>query len=123
MSWNDFDMESKRWEREFDRRVAEGRKAICDRIARVEQRCKEAEEDRRREWEELTGRVMSAQEEQKHQSDGVLRLMSAVTAEYLTIARNIGKDLREEFAENRAETRANTEAVMRMLDRLPPPAE
>lgn len=113
-------MELEQWQEDFDRRVEEGRREIRERVARVERRCQEAEEVRRREWEELKGRVMTAQEKQEHRSDGFLRLMTAMTHEYVTIARAIGEDMKREFAESRAESRAQSEALMRMLDRLPP---
>jgi len=113
-------MELEQWQRDFDRRVEEGRCEIRERIERVEQRCKEAEEARRREWEELKGRVMTAQEKQEHRSDGFLRLLAAMTNEYIRIARSIGEDMKREFAESRAESRAQSEALMRMFDRLPP---
>lgn len=123
-------MELEQQLRDFDRRVEEGRREIRARIESVEQCCKEAEEARRRDWEELKGRMMTAEEERKHQSDGFLRLMAAMTDEYVTIIRAVGADMRSEFArgraeaeEGRAQLRANTEAVMRMLDRLPPPGD
>ena len=115
-------MEVERKRCEFDRRVEEGCREIRGRIERVERCCKEAEDARRRDWEELKGRMMTAEEERKHQSDGILRLMSAMTSEYLTIAHTIGEELREGFAESRAEGKAHAEAVMRIFDRLPPPA-
>jgi predicted nucleic acid-binding Zn-ribbon protein len=128
VTWNDLDMELEEWRQDFDRRLEEGRREIRGRIEKVESRCRESEEVRRREWEQLKGRVMTAQEEQRHHSDGVLRLMSAMTNEYLNIARSIGEELRQGFAEGRkeaeegrAQLRANTEAVWRVLDRLPPP--
>lgn len=127
MAWKDLDMEMEQWQREFDRRVEEGRREIRERIEGVERCCKEAEERRRRDWEELKGRMMSAEEERKHHSDGFLRLMAAMTDEYVTIIRALGDDMKRGFAENRVEAeegraqlRANTEAVLRMLDRLPP---
>lgn len=120
-------MELERRRCDFERRIDEGRREIRERIETVEHRCKKAEETRRQEWEDLKGRVMTAQEEQQHHSDGMLRLMSAMTDEYVTIIRAIGDDMRQGFAElregdeeGRAQLRANTEAVLRMLDRLPP---
>lgn len=127
MTWDDLDMEREQWRKDFDRRLEEGRREIRERIERVEHRCQKAEEARRREWEELEGRVMTAQEEQKHRSDGFLRLLATMTDEYVSIARSIDEDIRTgfaesraEFAESRAENKAQTEALMRMLDRLPP---
>ncbi len=121
--WDDLDMELEQWQEDFDRRLEEGRREIRERIARVERRCEKAEDVRRREWEELQGRVMTAQEKQEHRSDGFLRLMTAMTEEYVKIARSIGEDMQRGFAEGRAESRAQTEALMRMLDRLPPPKD
>jgi predicted nucleic acid-binding Zn-ribbon protein len=120
MVWDDLDLELEQWQRDFDRRVEEGRREIRERIEGVEQRCKEAEETRQREWEDLKGRVMTAQEKQEHRSDAFLRLMAAMTDEYVTIARSIGEDMKREFAESRAESRAQSEALMRMFDRLSP---
>jgi hypothetical protein len=127
MAWNDLDMDLERQRCDFERRVEGGRREIRERIEGVEQCCKEAEEARRSDWEELKGRMMNAEEERKHHSDGILRLMSAMTDEYVTIIRSMGEDMRQGFAkvgaqldEGRAETRAQTEAILKMLDRLPP---
>jgi predicted nucleic acid-binding Zn-ribbon protein len=120
VDWQDLDMELEQWQRDFDRRVEKGRREIRERIERVEQRCEEAEKARQREWEDLKGRVMTAQEKQEHRSDAFLQLMAAMTEEYVTIARSIGEDMKQGFAESRAESRAQSEALMRMLDRLPP---
>lgn len=115
-------MELEEQMRDFDRRVEEGRREIQAQIERVEQSCKEAGEERRREWEELKGRVMTAEEKRQHDSDEFQRLMATMTHEYVTIIRSAGADMKQEFAEGRAENRAQTDALMRMLDRLPPPA-
>jgi len=120
MDWDDLDMEREQWRKDFDRRLEEGRREIRERIERVEQRCQEAEKVRRREWEALKGRMMTAEEKQERRSEEFLRLMAAMTAEYVTIARSIGEDMKREFAESRAESRAQSEALMRMFDRLPP---
>lgn len=125
-------MELEQQMRDFDRRVEEGRGEIRARIEAVEQCCREAENARRRDWEELKGRLMTAEEERKHQSDGVLRLMSTMTQEYVTIIRALGEDMKREFAEGReesrakfeellAESRAQRQATLKMLDRLSPP--
>jgi hypothetical protein len=120
MSWDDLDMELEQWQEDFDRRVEEGRREIRERIERVEQRCQEAEKVRRGEWEALKGRMMTAEEKQERRSDEFLRLMAAMTVEYVAIARSTGEDMKREFAESRAESRAQSEALMRMFDRLPP---
>lgn len=118
--WDDLDMEREEWRKDFDRRLEEGRREIRARIERVERGCREADEARRKEWEKLEGRVMSAHEKQDHRSDGFLRLLAAMTDEYVTIARSINEDIRAGFAESRAEGKAHREAMMRILDRLPP---
>ncbi|HEV2789785.1 MAG TPA: hypothetical protein VGV69_00620, partial [Solirubrobacterales bacterium] len=120
-SWNDLDMELERKQRAFEQRVEKECREIRERLERVERCCKDAEDARRRDWEELKGRMMTADEERKHQSDGILRLMSKVTAEHLAISHSIGDELRQGFAESRAEGKAQSEAIMRILDRLPPP--
>jgi hypothetical protein len=120
VAWNDLDMELERKRCDFDRRVEKGCREFRERIEGVERCCKEAEDARRRDWEKLEGRMMSAEEERKHQSDGFLRLLAAMTDEYVAIARSIGEDMKREFAESRAESRAQSEALMRMFDRLPP---
>lgn len=113
-------MELERRRCDFERRVEQGGREIRERIAKVEQRCKKAEAARRREWEKLEGRVMTAQEKQERRSDEFLRLISAVTDEYVKIIRTLGEDMKREFAEGRAESRAQTEATLKVLDRLPP---
>lgn len=113
-------MELEQWRKDFDRRLEEGRREIRERVERVEERCRKAEDARRREWEKLEGRVMTAQEKQEHYSDGFLRMLAAMTEEYVTIARSINEDMRAGFAESRAENKAQTEALLRVLDRLPP---
>ena len=106
--------------RDFERRVEEGRGEVLTRIEGVERSCKEAGEERRREWEELKGRVMTAEEKRQHDSDEFLRLMATMTDEYVNIFSSLRVDMQREFAEGRAENRAQTEALLRMLDRLPP---
>jgi hypothetical protein len=72
---------------------------------------------------------MTAEEKRQHELDYIQRLFATLTDEYVKIIRAVGEDMRRGFAENRAEAeegraqlRANTEAVLRMLDRLPPSA-
>jgi hypothetical protein len=131
MAWNDLDMELEQWQRDFDRRLEEGRGEVRERIERVERCCKEAEEARRRDWEELKGRLMTAEEKRQHELDYIQRLFATLTDEYITIIRAAGSDIKREFAEGRAEARleaeeghkqmrAQTEAILKMLDRLPP---
>jgi hypothetical protein len=120
VDWDAIDMEVERGKRDFERRVQEGRREIMERIENVEQRCREAEKVRRREWEDVTGHVITGQEEQKRSGDAMLRLVAETTAEYLAVIRALGEDMRHQFAEVRAENRAHTEALLKVLDRLPP---
>lgn len=127
-------MELARQRDDFNRRVGQIGKEIQERIEKVERRCKDAAEARRKEWERLEGRVMTAQEDQERRSDEFLRLINAVGQEHLRIVQAVGEDMRQGFAEiraddeerraeneeSRAQLRANTEAVLKMLDRLSP---
>lgn len=120
MAWNDLDMEMERGKRDFERRAEEVGREIQGRIERVEQRCKKAEEVRRSEWERLEGRVMTAEEKQERRSDEFLRLINAVGQEHLRILAALDDDMRRGFAELRDENRPHTEALLKVLDRLPP---
>jgi predicted nucleic acid-binding Zn-ribbon protein len=120
VDWQALDMELEEQMRDFERRVEEGRGEVLARIEGVERSCKEVGEERRREWEELKGRVMTAEEKRQHDSDEFLRLMATMTDEYVSIFSSLRVDMQREFAEGRAENRAQTEALLRMLDRLPP---
>ena len=113
-------MEIERQLRDFNRRVEKDRGEIRARLERLQQSCKEAGEERRREWEELKGRVMTAEERRRHESDEFLRLMATMTDEHVKIVRAVGEDLKQGFAEVQSEGRAHREALLRLLDRLPP---
>jgi hypothetical protein len=120
MLWDDLDMELERQRWERDQRLEQIGREIRGRIEKVERRCRESEEARRREWEQLEGRVMTAEEKQERRSDEFLRLMNAVGNEHIQIVADLGEDMRRRSAEERDENRAQTEALMKMLDRLPP---
>lgn len=120
IDWHALDMEVERGNRDFERRVEEGRREIMERIEEVERRCREAEGVRQREWEAVTGHVITGQEEQKRSGDAMVRLVAETTAEYIAIIRALGADMQRQFAEIRAENRAHTEALLKVLDRLPP---
>ena len=70
---------------------------------------------------------MTEAEKRQHEGDGIQRLFAVLTDECVNVARSVGEDMKGGFAEGRAEAEegraqlANTEAVLRMLDRLPPP--
>jgi hypothetical protein len=106
--------------REFAAKVEQRQIEIRGRLERIERRWEEAEEGRRREWEQLEGRLMTAAEESKHFYDGLLRKNSVMTNEYIAILWEGREEARIAAEEQRAELRANTEAVLKMLDRLPP---
>jgi hypothetical protein len=114
-------VDEERMSREFEEGVARRQLEIKARLERVEQRWEESEKARRREWEALEGRLMTAYEENRHYSDGLLRRNVVMTQEFIAILREGREVARAEAAENRAETRANTEAVLKLLDRLSPP--
>lgn len=58
--------------------------------------------------------------EQQRGSDALLWFMGEMTTEYIAIIRALGEDMHNEFQETRAENRAQSDALMKMLDRLPP---
>jgi hypothetical protein len=106
--------------RELEARLERRQVEIRSRLERVERRWREGEDERRREWEALGGRLMDAYEENRHFNDGLLRKMTVMTEEYIRILREGGAIFQQEMAEGRAQLRANTEAVLQALDRLPP---
>jgi hypothetical protein len=117
-------VDTERMKREFEEGVARRRIEIRTRLEKVEQLWQKSEEARRREWEELEGRLMNAYEEHRDFNDGLLRKMTVMTQEYISILheeRGAIRALQDEAAEGRAQLRANTEAVLKALDRLPPP--
>jgi hypothetical protein len=121
MAWEDPVMERERIRRDMDERLERGMKEIQARLEKIERRWEEDEAARRREWEDLEGRMMTATEEHRHYNDGLLRKMTVMTNEQISILREFSEDMQKEFAEGRAQLRANTEAVLKMLDRLPEP--
>lgn len=112
------ELEKQRWER--DQRLKQIGREIRQRIEKAECRCQESEEARRKDWEQLEGRVMTAQEQQERRSDEFLRLINAVGYEHLKIIADLSDDMSRRSAEAREENRAHTEALLRVLDRLPP---
>jgi hypothetical protein len=120
IDWHAVDMEVERGRHEFEQRLEKGLEEINQRLGRVERRWEKEEEERRREWEALAGRLMTTEERHQHYHDGLLRKMAVLTNEQLNILREFGEDLRRHFEESRAEWRANREATLKMLDRLPP---
>jgi hypothetical protein len=121
MACEDLDMEIEQQMREMDKRLERRFVEILGRLEMAERRWREDERSRRREWEELEGRAMTAMEEQRHYNDGLLRKMDVMTVIELNILREISEDLKKGFAEVQSEGRAHREALWRLLDRLPPP--
>jgi hypothetical protein len=122
MAWEDPVMERERIRCEMDERLERGFAEIRQRMRKVERRWEEDEKVRRREWEELEGRMMTVTEEHRHYNDGLLRKMTVMTDAQINVLREFSEDMQREFAEGRAQLQANTEAVLKMLDRLPPDA-
>jgi len=120
-------MKLKREKRDFERRMEEASGEIRERLEGAERCFKEAEEARRRDWEELEGRMMTTAERHQFELDGIRRVSARMTDEYVKVIRALGEDMRRGFAEvearfeaGRGEIRAQAEALMKMLDRLPP---
>ncbi len=113
-------MERERIRRDMDARLERGFADIRQRMEKVERRWEESEKARKREGEEFEGRMMTATEEHRHYNDGLLRKMTVMTDAQINILREFSEDMQKEFAEGRAQLQANTEAVLKMLDRLPP---
>lgn len=120
MSWLDLDMEIEQRLREIDERLERGFTELMGRMKEAERRWEEDERSRRREWEALEGRAMTAMEEHRHFNDGLLRKMDVMLTVELNILSEISENMEKGRAEARAENRANIEALMKMLDRLPP---
>ena len=120
MFWDDFDveLERQRWDR--DQRLEQIGRALQERIEKVERRCKEAEEARRAEWEQLEGRVMTADEKQERRTDEFLRLANALALEHSKMIGELSAYMTRRSEEAREENRAQNEALLKVLDRLPP---
>lgn len=120
-------MELERRKRDFERRMEEASGEVRERLEEAERCFKKAEEARRLDWEKFEGRMLTAAEKHQFELDGIRRVSAQMTDEYVKVIRAVGEDMRRgfaeleaKFAEGRGETRAQTEALMKMLDRLPP---
>ena len=127
IDWHAVDMEVERGNRDFERRMEEASGKIRERLEGAERCFKEAEEARRRDWEKFEGRMLTAAKKHQFELDGIRRVSAQMTDEYVKVIRAAGEDMRREFAkletqfdEGRDENRAQTEALLKMLDRLPP---
>ena len=120
-------MELERGNRDFERRMEEASGEIRERLEEAERCFKKAEEVRRLDWEKFEGQMRTAAEKHQFELDGIRRVSAQMTDEYVKVIQAAGEDMRREFAklgarldEGREENRAQTEALLRMLDRLPP---
>jgi hypothetical protein len=132
VDWQALDMELERKRCDFERRLEEGRGELVERIEALQRSLREGGEARRREWEELNGRLMTADEKRQFENDHIQRLLAQMTDAHVQTIRAAQDDMKREFAESRAESRAKFEellaearaqrqATLKMLDRLSPP--
>ncbi|MGN6256372.1 MAG: hypothetical protein ACTHN3_01300 [Solirubrobacterales bacterium] len=120
VDWQALDMEVERSRSKFERRLEEGRVEIVEHMERVLRCCREAEEARKRDWEELKGRLMTAEEQRRLELDSIQMLFATMTHEHVRVIAAAMKDMEHRFAETRGENQAHTEALLKLLDRLPP---
>lgn len=127
-------MELERKRCDFERRLEEGRGEVLEKIEALQRELREGGESRRREWEELNGRLMTAEEKRQFENDHIQRVLAQMTDAHVQALQAAQEDMSREFAESRAESRekfeelqaearAQRQATLRMLDRLPPPEE
>ena len=121
MAWEYRPVEMDRLNREFAEGVERRGAEIAARLAKIEEKWEGSEEARRREWEVLEGRAMTAWEEIKHFNDGLLRKNTMMTEDLLAMIWQAREEGREAHAEFREEMRANREATLKMLGRLSEP--
>ncbi len=134
VDWQALDMEIERERCDFVRRLAESRGEVLEKIEALQRELREGGEARRREWEELNGRLMTAEEKRQFENDHIQRVLAQMTDTHVQAFQAAQEDMKRAFAESRAESRAKFEelqaearaqrqATLRMLDRLPPPDE
>lgn len=134
MDWHALDMELERKRCDFERRLEEGRGEVLEKIEALQRELREGGEARRREWEELNGRLMTAEEKRQFELDYIQTIYAQMTDAFVGAIHAASEDMRREFAESRAESRekfeelqaearAQRQATLRMLDRLPPEEE
>jgi hypothetical protein len=110
-------------DRERHRRIEKKQDEILRRVVATEKRWEDGEAERVREFEALEGRMMTRAEKLDAAQDGLLRKINVMTLEFIQVMRDARDDMRKEFAESHAEARAGREAMLRILDRLPPPRD
>jgi hypothetical protein len=134
MDWEALDMELERKRCDFERRLEEGRGEVLEKIEALQRELREGGEARRREWEELNGRLMTAEEKRQFENDHIQRVLAQMTEAHVRAFQAAQEDMsrlfaesraesREKFEELQAEARAQRQATLTMLDRLPPPEE
>lgn len=131
VDWQALDMEIERERCDFARRLEEGRGEVLEKIEALQRELREGGEARRREWEELNGRLMTAEEKRQFENDHIQRVLAQMTDTHVQAFQSAQEDMKRAFAESRAESRekfeelqaearAQRQATLRMLDRLPP---
>jgi hypothetical protein len=127
-------MENDRDRIEFQERVEARQKEGLERILALIRHCDEEAAAGRREWEEAKGREMTRAEKIDAHHDEFLIKMTVTTEAQVAAINDLGKQWQkasieiektrrfseQEWEESRAEARAGREALLRMLDRLPP---
>lgn len=127
-------MELERKRCDFERRLEEGRGEVLAKIEALQRELREGGEARRREWEELNGRLMTAEEKRQFELDYIQTIYAQMADAFVGAIHAASEDMRREFAESRAESRekfeelqaearAQRQATLSMLDRLPPEEE
>lgn len=125
-------MELERKRCDFERRLEEGRGEVLEKIEVLQRELREGGEARRRAWEELNGRLMTAEEKRQFELDYIQTIYAQMTDAFVGAIHAASEDIRREFAESRAESRAKFEellaesraqrqATLKMMDRLTPP--
>jgi hypothetical protein len=131
VDWQALDMEIEREGCDFARRLEEGRGEVLEKIEALQRELREGGEARRREWEELNGRLMTAEEKRQFESDHFQRVLAQMTDTHVQALQAAQEDMKRAFAVSRAESRAKFEelqaesraqrqATLKMLDRFPP---
>jgi hypothetical protein len=64
--------------------------------------------------------MMTAEEKHQFELDGIQRQFTTMTYEYVKVISSAREDMERENAERRAESRAQTDALLKLMDRLPP---
>lgn len=63
---------------------------------------------------------MTAEEQRRFELDNIQMLFTTMTREHVNVIAAASEDMKRRFAEGRSENKAHTEALLKLLDRLPP---